>query len=58
MPPHQRGLVEVIGKTNYLLTKGMPLSHAHLFKNDGQGAKSCFLIILKEKKLCFADKNQ
>ncbi len=43
MPPHQRGLVEVIGKTNYLLTKGMPLSHAHLFKNDGQGAKSCFL---------------
>ncbi len=32
---------EVIDKTNYLLPKGMPRSHAHLFKNDGQGAKSC-----------------
>ena len=40
-PPHQRKLVEVIGKTNYLLPKGMPRSQAHLFKNDGQGAKSC-----------------
>ncbi len=42
MPPHYRELVEeIIGKANYLSTKGMPGSHTHLFKNDGQGAKSC-----------------